>query len=102
MGNAPAFASADNAEDLLTVAYLRDTAEQAGLPTHQLLMEEIGWNEPRQCFVDLDPKEHQIQSIFKLYPWETMLEEEFAQQWRFASPSCSSDRAEEPIRVALT
>jgi glutathionylspermidine synthase len=74
------FASADNAEDRLTIAYLRDTAEQAGLPTRQLLMEEIGWNESRQCFVDADPAENQIQSIFKLYPWETMLDESFATQ----------------------
>jgi glutathionylspermidine synthase len=72
------FASADNAEDRLTIAYLRDTAEQAGLPTRQLLMEEIGWNEQRQCFVDTDPAENHIQSIFKLYPWETMLDESFA------------------------
>jgi glutathionylspermidine synthase len=74
------FASTDYPEDLLTVAYLRDTAEQAGLPTSQLLMEEIGWNDPRQCFVDLAPEENQIESIFKLYPWETMLEEAFAAQ----------------------
>ncbi len=74
------FASADNPEDRLTVAYLRDTAEQAGLPTRQLLMQDIGWDEPRQCFVDADATENQIHSIFKLYPWETMLEEAFATQ----------------------
>jgi glutathionylspermidine synthase len=74
------FVSADNPEDRLTVAYLRDTAEQAGLPTRQMLMQEIGWNEPRQCFVDTDPAENQMRSIFKLYPWETMLEEPFATQ----------------------
>jgi glutathionylspermidine synthase len=72
------FASADNPEDRLTVAYLRDTAEQAGLTTRQMLMHEIGWNEERGGFVDL--AEHDIQSIFKLYPWESMLEEEFAEQ----------------------
>jgi glutathionylspermidine synthase len=74
------FASADNAEDRLTIAYLRDTAEQAGLPTQQLLMQDIGWNEPRQAFVDTTPAENPIQSIFKLYPWETMLDEAFAAQ----------------------
>jgi glutathionylspermidine synthase len=74
------FASADNPEDRLTVAYLRDTAEQAGLSTRQMLMQDIGWNERRQCFVDTDPAENQIDSIFKLYPWETMLEESFATQ----------------------
>jgi glutathionylspermidine synthase len=72
------FASADSPEDILTLAYLRDTAEQAGLATRQLLMHDIGWNAPRQCFVGLDPQESQIQSIFKLYPWESMLEEAFA------------------------
>lgn len=74
------FASTDYPEDLLTVAYLRDTAEQAGLSTKQLLMEEIGWNEPRQCFVDTDPQELAIRSLFKLYPWETMMDEQFAPQ----------------------
>ena len=72
------FASTDEPEDRLTVAYLRDTAEQAGLKTKQLLMEEIGWNERRNCFVDNGQYEDPIRSLFKLYPWETMLEEEFA------------------------
>jgi glutathionylspermidine synthase len=72
------FASADNPEDRLTTAYLRDTAEQAGLPTRQLLMHEIGWNDRRNCFVDDTPAEEAMLSIFKLYPWETMLEEAFA------------------------
>jgi glutathionylspermidine synthase len=74
------FASADYPEDQLTIAYLRDTAEQAGLPTRQMLMQDIGWNEPRQCFVDATPEENAIRSIFKLYPWETMLDEAFATQ----------------------
>jgi glutathionylspermidine synthase len=69
------FTGLDNAEDQLTLAYLRDTAEQAGLSTQQMLMEEIGWNADRQAFVD--PDERQIFSIFKLYPWEMMLTEEF-------------------------
>lgn len=73
------FASADFPEDLLTVAYLRDTAEQAGLATRQMLMEEIGWNDRRNAFVDAGQYEDPIRSIFKLYPWETMLDEEFAQ-----------------------
>ena len=73
------FASTDFPEDQLTVAYLRDTAEQAGLKTRQLLMSEIGWNERRGAFVDNGRYEDPIRSIFKLYPWETMLEEEFAE-----------------------
>ena len=67
----------DAAEDLLTVTYLRDTAEQAGLQTRQLALQDIGWNPERHCFVDAEPSENQILSLFKLYPWEAMLAEEF-------------------------
>jgi glutathionylspermidine synthase len=69
------FAALDNAEDQLTVTYLRDTAQQAGLDTQQMFLNEIGWNDDQQMF--LDPDEHPMFSIFKLYPWEAMLQEEF-------------------------
>jgi len=65
------------AEDLLTVTYLRDTANQAGLQTRHIPIQDIGWNPDRHCFVDTDFDENQIYSIFKLYPWEAMLAEEF-------------------------
>ena len=65
------------AEDLLTVTYLRDTAEQAGLQTRHIPLQDIGWNPDRHCFVDMDFDENQMLSIFKLYPWEAMLAEEF-------------------------
>jgi glutathionylspermidine synthase len=68
----------NNPEDLLTVTYLCDTAQQAGLDTRQLRMQDIGWNDQQQSFVDLD--DHPIFSIFKLYPWEAMLNEEFGPQ----------------------
>lgn len=69
------FAALDNPEDQLTATYLRDTAQQAGLDTRQLFMNEIGWNDAQQSFMDLD--DHPIFCIFKLYPWEAMLQEEF-------------------------
>ncbi len=69
------FAALDNPEDQLTITYLRDTAQQANLDTLQLFLQEIGWNEDQQAF--LDPDEHPMFSIFKLYPWEAMLQEEF-------------------------
>jgi glutathionylspermidine synthase len=69
------FAALDNPEDQLTVTYLRDTAQQAKLDTVQMFMQEIGWNDSQQAF--LDPDEHPMFSIFKLYPWEAMLQEEF-------------------------
>lgn len=65
----------DSAEDWNTTEYLRDTATQAGLRTAFLHMDEIGWD-GRQ-FLDLD--HNRIQALFKLYPWEWMMQEEFAQ-----------------------
>jgi glutathionylspermidine synthase len=73
-------ASADDPEDLATVTYLRDTAEQAGLATEQLLVEEIGWNAARDAFVDL--AEADVALAFKLYPWEWMAREQFADHLR--------------------
>ncbi len=65
----------DLAEDYLTTIYLQDTANQAGLDTRSIPIQDIGWNQDRQAFVDLD--ETQIFSLFKLYPWESMVAEEF-------------------------
>lgn len=71
------FAGTDEPEDVLTLVYLRDTAQQAGLRTEQLGMLDLGWNADRNAFVDL--AERPIESIFKLYPWETMMSEAFAE-----------------------
>jgi len=65
----------DSTEDLNTTEYLRDTAMQAGLDTAFLYMDELGWDDRR--FVDVD--ERPIEALFKLYPWEWMIAEEFAQ-----------------------
>jgi glutathionylspermidine synthase len=70
------FAGTEEPEDMLTLAYLQDTAQQAGLSTQPIAMLDIGWNPDRNAFVDLD--ENRIDSIFKLYPWESMMQESFA------------------------
>ena len=70
------FAGTEDSEDVLTLAYLQDTAQQAGLVTQSIAMLDIGWNSDRKEF--LDHKEWRISSIFKLYPWETMMAEDFA------------------------
>jgi len=62
-------------EDLMTATYLRDTASEAGLATVGVTMPEIGWDLDRLCFVA--PDGNQVRSIFKLYPWEWMVDEEF-------------------------
>lgn len=63
-------------EDAITAAYLRDTAEAAGIATLPLLMEEIGWNHDDHCFVD--GRDIRIEALFKLYPWEWLVHEGFA------------------------
>ncbi|EFL39578.1 LOW QUALITY PROTEIN: glutathionylspermidine synthase, partial [Streptomyces griseoflavus Tu4000] len=72
-----AHSSADElGEDLMTVAYLKETAEQAGLATEWLSMEEIGWDRLSGRFVDNGLRF--IRSIFKLYPWEWLTTDRFA------------------------
>ncbi|WP_282698253.1 glutathionylspermidine synthase family protein [Streptomyces sp. CC208A] len=62
-------------EDLMTVAYLRETAEQAGLVTEALSVEKIGWDRLSRRFVD--EKLRFIRSCFKLYPWEWLVADPF-------------------------
>ncbi|HEX9226379.1 MAG TPA: glutathionylspermidine synthase family protein [Arthrobacter sp.] len=64
-------------EDWLTAAYLRDTADQAGWNTVGINMSGIGWDAGRKLFVGLD--DEPIEAMFKLYPWELMMKEEFGQ-----------------------
>ncbi len=65
----------DHAEDAGTIDYLRDTAIQARLATERIAIEDIGWDGRR--FLDLDDRP--IEAIFKLYPWEWIVGEEFGQ-----------------------
>ncbi|MFI8102414.1 glutathionylspermidine synthase family protein [Streptomyces sp. NPDC086023] len=65
-------------EDLMTVAYLRETAEQAGLVTKALSVERIGWDRLSGRFVD--EQLAFIRSCFKLYPWEWLATDAFGPQ----------------------
>lgn len=67
----------DSQEDLVTVEYLRDCAEQAGIKTAFIPIGDIGWEEFTQQFVDMEM--NGIKNCFKLYPWEWMAHEEFAE-----------------------
>ena len=64
----------DNVEDAGTLAYLEDTARQAGLPTSLIDIEDIGLRDDGR-FVDLDNRP--IELAFKLYPWEWMFHDAF-------------------------
>ncbi|MFJ9827442.1 glutathionylspermidine synthase family protein [Streptomyces sp. NPDC101160] len=62
-------------EDLMTVAYLRETAQQAGLATEALSVERIGWDRITGRFVD--DRLRFIRACFKLYPWEWLTTDRF-------------------------
>jgi len=63
-------------EDFMTVGYLAETARQAGLDVQLLPVEQLGLD-PYVGFVDLEGAA--VRSVFKLYPWEWMLHEEFSE-----------------------
>jgi glutathionylspermidine synthase len=65
----------DHEEDFTTVEYLRDTAIQAGIATRQIFIEDIGYLRQNGCFCDLENRT--IRYMFKLYPWEWLLADDF-------------------------
>jgi glutathionylspermidine synthase len=65
----------DNEEDWVCTMYLLDTVTQAGREARHIYLEDIGWNEQNKQFVDLDNQP--IETLFKLYPWEWMMREDF-------------------------
>lgn len=67
----------DSLEDLTNTEYMRDCAIQAGLDTKLTFIDDIGWDEMNQQFVDLE--DMPIQNIFKLYPWEWLVNESFGE-----------------------
>lgn len=69
------FASVANSiEDKGTVMYLMDIARQAGVDSRFIELEQLG--EASGQLVDLEG--YAIGGLFKLYPWEFMLQEDFA------------------------
>ena len=69
-------------EDTGTLAYLEDTAVQAGLQTTLIDIEDIGLRDDGG-FVDLDDRP--IELSFKLYPWEWMFHDAFGAKLATAS-----------------
>lgn len=69
------FTSLDNVEDEITLGYMLDVAQQAGVITKRLYMQDIGWDRSVQRFVDREGRV--IDFLFKLYPWEWLVQDEF-------------------------
>ncbi|WP_118986630.1 glutathionylspermidine synthase family protein [Photorhabdus sp. CRCIA-P01] len=63
-------------EDKGSVDYMADCAKDAGIHTEFVYIEDIGLSE---CGKFTDGNNKIIDSMFKLYPWEFMFREEYAQ-----------------------
>jgi glutathionylspermidine synthase len=68
----------EDEEDRVNLEYLRDVALQAGLDARFIYIEDLGLSEQTGRFYDLEDKE--ILYLFKLYPWEWMIQEEFGEK----------------------
>jgi glutathionylspermidine synthase len=78
----------DHGEDLATTVYMQDTAIQNGLKTKRLFIDEIGWD--GRHFLDLDNT--RVTTLFKLYPWEWLINERFSpyllsEPWQIIEPA---------------
>jgi glutathionylspermidine synthase len=78
----------DSVEDRGFIAYLVDCAAQAGIAATVLSIEDIG---SRNDGPFLDAANKPITTLFKLYPWEWMLDEAFGQ-----APAMRTTRFIEP------
>ena len=65
----------ESPEDQGNLDYLRDTAMQADLQALAIDIADVGWDGSR--FVDVEGRT--INALFKLYPWEWMVREEFGE-----------------------
>ncbi|AQR61159.1 hypothetical protein BZG35_05440 [Brevundimonas sp. LM2] len=66
----------DFVEDRQTVRYLEDLATQAGLDPKFVAIGDIGLNADGRF---VDEQNWLIQAMFKLYPWEQMLRDDYAE-----------------------
>lgn len=66
----------ENPEDAATLRVLAETAEEAGFAAHDVALTGIGYSDEVRRF--LDEEDRIIGTMFKLYPWEDMLRDDFA------------------------
>jgi glutathionylspermidine synthase len=85
----------DIEDDKGTLEYLEECAQEAGLETCFLAMEDIGLNDQKR-FTDLDDRA--ITTLVKLYPWEWIMSEEFGQN----VPTCGVQFIEPPWKAILS
>lgn len=78
MGETIHFTQSDGfrSEDRCNLLYLQETAYEAGLKVKEIDTQNIGYSSQNKFFIDLEYEE--IKTIMKLYPWEWMFQENFA------------------------
>lgn len=69
--------SDDAHEDTITATYMRDLANQAGLETRAVLIDQIGIDAASRI---VDQEDYLITALFKLYPWEWLAAEDFGEK----------------------
>lgn len=90
------FASAEGVEeDFATVEYLAWCASEAGLTPHYTALEGIGLTEKGHF---ADAEDRVIGTLFKLYPWEDLLRDDFAA----AIPGAGCRFVEPPWKAVLS
>lgn len=90
------FSSMDDIEDGMTTAYLAETAVQAGVRAGLVAVSDIGWDAGAREFVDAS--DNRIDTLFKLYPWEWIIHEPFAQ----FLPKAKTQFIEPPWKMILS
>ncbi|TDR48455.1 glutathionylspermidine synthase [Tahibacter aquaticus] len=85
----------DSLEDQGTIAYLRDCAEQAGITTRTIAIEDIGLSSDGR-FTDMDS--YVIEALFKLYPLEFL----FADRYGPSLPRSGIRLIEPPWKTLLS
>ncbi|SDE10927.1 glutathionylspermidine synthase family protein [Limimaricola pyoseonensis] len=86
---------ADNPEDYATTEYMAWAAREAGLGAHFVPIPEIGLTTAGQLS---DNESRVIGALFKLYPWEDMLRDDFAE----ALPGARCRFLEPPWKAVLS
>jgi glutathionylspermidine synthase len=61
-------------EDTITTTYMRDLAQQAGIETHAVVIDDIGLDADGRI---VDEQDRLISAVFKLYPWEWIVSEPY-------------------------
>lgn len=64
-------------EDTITTTYMRDLATQAGIETHAVVIDELGLDSTGRL---VDQDDQLVSAIFKLYPWEWIVNEAYGEE----------------------